>query len=195
MTNMSSTDSKAKTYVRRTGYNGSGFAFYFVRCQDRKSFKQCVATASKGQRVPNIADIDGFTTCAREEVMRGVIEQSAPIAPKSIGDFIVETHMIVKADATDKAGERSTWYHEIGHAVDFCAQHMAIVRRDHGVKAEGQCSDEETRALLSEFLMSSLDSFLEDGEHASSGLLTAMPWANVHKADLAKTVKVEVKHV
>jgi hypothetical protein len=178
-------ESTKKSLVRRTGYNGSGFAFYFVRCQDRKSFKQCVATASRGQRVPHIADIDGFTVCIREEVIRGTLEQSAPITPKSAGDFIVETHMIVKACPENKAEEMKTWYHEVGHAVDFCAQHMAIIRRDHGVKAEGQCSDEETRALLSEFLMSSLDNFLNGGEHASSGLLTAMPW----------TVKQEVKHV
>lgn len=160
-----------------TGYPGSGFYFHFERCVGRKVYQDAVREVYPNVVTKKLLDSDGFTICERDEVLRGILPQSAPVSDNSSTHFIVDVHIIVPATA-DGTDERRRWYHEIGHAVDFCAQHMAIVRRDHCIKAEGQCSDEETRALLTEFLMGSLNSFLNGGEvQASSGLLDAMPWA------------------
>jgi len=175
---------KDNVTTRMTGYDGSGFVFYFVRCSSRKALADYLkATHTTAPEGADIRTIDAIAVTSRTDVLRGIISHAAPVSPTSANDFIVESHLVVVGDA-DPVLERRRWYHEIGHVVDWCAQHAACIRREYGIKAEGQCSDEETKALFNEFLLDVLDKFLANSpERGESGLETAMPWIGRTRAD------------
>jgi hypothetical protein len=170
-------EEKKSPTVRQIGYAKSGYDFFFVRCPDGKSYQEYVMAHDKVTTPTMLKGTTGYCISTHANVFSGIFPNSAPVSPGSHNDFIVETHIIVR-DSFDAAEVRRRFYHEIGHAVDFVAQHLNITRRAYGIKPEGHCSDMETRALLSEFLLSNLDSFLAgDATGATSGVIEAMPWA------------------
>lgn len=170
-------EEKKSPTARQIGYEGSGFDFFFVKCPDAKSYKEYIMARDKAATRAHLNGTTGYCMSLYSEVFRGIFPNAAPTVPGGRRDFIVETHIVVLGDEAP-AEVRRRFYHEIGHAVDFAAQHLAIVRRAYGVKSEGHCSDMETRALLSECLLANLDNFLAGEEHgAFSGIIEAMPWA------------------
>lgn len=166
---------KKSVISKRTGYPGSGFEFVFVLAQNPKAFRQIVVDLAP--EIPADTTATGYCICKREELLRGIDPKAAPSATNGKTDFLVTTHIVALAD--DQTETQRRFFHEVGHAVDFCADHARIVCREHGIVSHEHANDTETRALLTEFLMSSLMLFLrDDSRHASSGLLNAFPWAS-----------------
>jgi hypothetical protein len=160
--------------IRRCGYNGSGFVFYFVRCADAKALADYVAK------------LPGGKVFSKDEEGRGPNgycyslgrEATPEIIPEGFAGSVYETH-ILAVENDDARVERRHWYHEIGHAVNSCVDsHIRML--DVCDTKDGDYEDgdyEEAPAYFNEFLLESLDLFLAgSAEPTVSGLPFVMPW-------------------
>ena len=168
----------ASVRVRRSGYEGSGFVFYFARCKDRKALAAYVSSLPGGEKLRGQDIPYGYSLSRATTVLPGVI-------PEAAGTHLWEAHMaVVAAGGKDKVtpvAERRHWHHEIGHTVEwFAAAHSEEVDRhtsmiqSASVKYEGTV---EASAYCNEFLCECVDLMLMGSEAgAESGLPFVMPW-------------------
>lgn len=157
--------------IRRCGYAGSGFVFYFVRCHTRKALGDYVAKLPGGRRFKKGEEPYGYSYSRWTTALPGTL-------PEARGGALWEAYMIVaehgvleRGEAVTPREERRHWYHEIGHVAESFAQ--AYFDTD-GCYQDGS---DEAAAYCNEFLGDALDRFLAcDDSPAESGLPFIMPW-------------------
>lgn len=144
--------------VTRRSYPGTGFAFYFVSCDSPKALRDYARTLPSvtpepwffgpAEGVPS-----GFTYCHGESVLPGVY-------PESAGGFLCCVYLLCVTGRTQTDKVRKTWWHEIGHAVDFSSGYL----KDALESAGRECTEEaltEYPALCTEFLVAVAEVLME----------------------------------
>jgi hypothetical protein len=179
---MKETCDTATVRVRRSGYEGSGFVFYFARCKDRKALAAYVARLPGGAKFKGEGAPYGYSYSRFTEALPDVM-------PESFNGGLWEAHMIVVAaggkDKVTPAEERRIWHHEVGHVVESFAEayehnvlpsYMRLVA-DGKAAAVLKESPSEAPAYCNEFLCECVDLVLMGSDaEAKSGLPNVMPW-------------------
>lgn len=166
--------------IRRSGYAGSGFVFYFVRCLDRKALAQFAAGLPHGPVYTAEDAPYGLTHTFTADTLEGIIPEAHD--GRLWSAYIMVAECFDKEDCLTPVQRRRHWYHEIGHTVDFFCQALTN-KFAHG--PYGSCTPRaelneyftEAPALCNEFLCECLDIMLRGSvEDACSGLPQIMPW-------------------
>lgn len=165
--------SEKQTVVKRHGYKGSGFVFYFVSCYDREALKEYALRTPGNERFFENGNLPfGLSYCARADVLEGVI-------PEAKGTELWAGYMLVAR--TDKKYPLSTrdvrrhWHHEIGHMAVFF---------DDAYNAMDSVNeyDEEAGAYCTEFLEECLDGLFGTwSTPPMSGMPLLFPWTEAGK--------------
>ena len=160
--------------IRRCGYSGSGFVFYFVRCHSRKALGDYVAKLPNGKRFKKGEEPYGYSYSHWTTTLPGTLPESHDGALWEAHIIVAECGVLEHGEIVTKQEERRHWYHEIGHTVDAFMDAYG-----DAVTVEEVCADKvvESPAYCNEFLCESLDLFLSGTDApAASGLPFIMPW-------------------
>lgn len=159
------------TVVKRHGYKGSGFVFYFVSCYDREALKEFALRHPGNERFFENGNLPfGLSYCSKADVLEGVI-------PEAKGTELWAGYMLVAR--TDKKYPLSTrdvrrhWHHEIGHMADFFYNAYNFTP---GYTCEQW---EEAAAYCTEFLEECLDELFGTwSTPPMSGMPLLFPWTD-----------------
>lgn len=172
---MKESSKKQATVVKRHGYKGSGFVFYFVSCYDREALKEFALRHPGNERFFENGNLPfGLSYCSKADVLEGVI-------PEAKGTELWAGYMLVAR--TDKKYPLSTrdvrrhWHHEIGHMVEFfCNWHARMV--DDMPELSNECYT-EAAAYCTEFLEECLDELFGTwSTPPMSGMPLLFPWTD-----------------
>lgn len=164
--------------IRRCGYAGSGFVFYFVRCRTRKALGDYVAKLSNGARFKKGKEPYGYSYSRWTTALPGTLPEAHNGALWEAYMIVAEHGVLERGEAVTPQEERRHWYHEIGHTSENFAKAFNWILDSFLLRPMVMLEPAtEAAAYCNEFLCESLDLFLSGTDApASSGLPFIMPW-------------------
>ena len=188
MSSMRDVSKETPVVHMRRGYNKSGYAFHFIRCNTKTDLCNYMRS------IPGIPDQPWFRAENEDEIPYGaaavIPEDLLPgVVGESVGGFLVSCHMAVVADEDPKVEIRH-WRHEIGHVcyLGLLQYREAFIRGTALVRAPGDIDEgdiatmtlgqSEFPAYCNEYLCEVIDNLLKGDNvtRAESGFGFLFPW-------------------